>query len=59
MPRLTCASWTTTARPVRRTESSTGAMSSGESVRRSITSSDRPSPAAASAAFMAVFTVGP
>jgi hypothetical protein len=34
-------------------------MSSGESVRRSMTSSDLPSPAAASAAFIAVFTVGP
>ena len=34
-------------------------MSSGDRVRRSITSSDRPSFAAASAAFSAVFTVGP
>ena len=34
-------------------------MSSGDSVRRSITSIERPSPEAASAALSAVFTVGP
>ncbi len=34
-------------------------MSSGLSVRRSMTSSERPSVAAASAAAIAVFTIGP
>src|SRR4051794_33079223 len=58
-PRVTGASWTTTQRPVRRTDWNTGSRSSGEMVRRSTTSSDRPSSAAASAAWSAVFTIGP
>ena len=44
------ASDTTTSRPVLRTDSTTGSRSSGDSVRRSMTSSERPSVWAASAA---------
>jgi hypothetical protein len=44
------ASDTTTSRPVLRTEASTGSRSSGDSVRRSMTSNERPSAWAASAA---------
>src|SRR5690625_798302 len=59
MPRLVCASCTTTARPVLRTDSYTGAMSSGERVRRSITSTLVPSCCAAAADCRAVLIVGP
>src|SRR2546423_1024337 len=59
MPTCDGASCTTTSRPVRRTDSYTGSMSSGESVRRSMTSSVRPSSATAAAASSAVRTIGP
>ena len=58
-PTLDGASCTTTSRPVLRTDSYTGAMSSGEIERRSMTSSSRPSSAAAVAASSAVRTIGP
>src|SRR4029079_7157655 len=57
-PQVRGASWTTTQRPVRRTESSTASSSSGLSVRRSRTSTDA-SPASASAARSQTPTIAP
>ena len=45
------------SRPVRCTESSTGATSSGATVLRSITSTEIPSPATSSAAAIASWTI--
>src|SRR5690606_39837073 len=52
-------SWTTTARPVRRTEAHTVSSSNGTSDRRSTTSRSHPSARAASAASMQTGTDGP
>ena len=56
---MTGASWATTHRPVRRTDSKIVPVSSGESDRRSMTSSERPSWPAATAAAAQVRTIGP
>ncbi|OLT13309.1 hypothetical protein BJF79_20765 [Actinomadura sp. CNU-125] len=53
------ASWTTTQRPVLRTDAVTVSSSNGTIVRRSTTSRSMPSAAAASAAWSATGTLGP
>ena len=58
-PAVRGASWAITSRPVRRTEASRVAESSGASERRSITSMLMPSSAAAVAASRAVLTIAP
>ncbi len=56
---MTGASCTTTHLPVRRTEAKIVPVSSGDSDRRSMTSSECPSSAAATAACAQVLTIGP
>ena len=58
-PAVTGASCTTTHRPVLRTEPKIVSVSSGDSERRSMTSIDGPSSAAATAASTQVCTIGP
>ena len=57
MPNGTTASWAMRSRPVLCTDSRIGAMSSGATVRRSITSTEMPSPATRSAAATASWTI--
>ena len=57
MPKGTTASWAIRSRLVLCTEASTGSRSSGATVRRSITSTEIPSPASSSAAASASWTM--
>src|SRR5665648_144894 len=59
MPRNVEASWATTSRPVFSTEVARASRSNGDSERRSMTSIDLPSSAAAAAASRHTLTMGP